>query len=397
MALTFKMEKMNTYYTFSCKFCGKEFNKKQALAGHQTFCKLNPDYNKTIVKVKKSLNKIQEKNNPKIDYEIICPKCGKIHIEHITKNNFEKGKYKKYCSSFCAHSASGIKTKEIKIKISDKLKTKEKIIKICKICNKPFQSSPSSWNRLFCDDCKNEIKNNKSQFFSKDDGKLYCKICGQEKTLNSCLPICNRKKLIERFLKIYFHFDLSVLGNFEKLNEELNRIKSLLYDDYFNKKLSLSDICKKYGFKGFGNICLTFQILNLKLRNFSESCHNAYLSGKMNKIEAKTKYKSGYHITWDGKKVFLRSSYELDYAKELDKMQIEYEVENLNIQYFDSIKNKMRVAIPDFYLPKTNEIIEIKSSWTYNETNMKDKFIEYKRQGFNPKLILNHKEIKNIF
>ena len=53
------------------------------------------------------------------------------------------------------------------------------------------------------------------------------------------------------------------------------------------------------------------------------------------------------------------------------------------------MKKRNRVAVPDFYLPETNEIIEIKSSWTFDKQNMKDKFIAYKNLGYIPKVILN--------
>jgi hypothetical protein len=70
-----------------------------------------------------------------------------------------------------------------------------------------------------------------------------------------------------------------------------------------------------------------------------------------------------------------------------------YEVENLHIKYFDSIKKIYRIAIPDFYLPLTNTIIEIKSNYTLNLQEIKDKFYEYKKLGYNIKLILEHKEV----
>lgn len=52
-----------------------------------------------------------------------------------------------------------------------------------------------------------------------------------------------------------------------------------------------------------------------------------------------------------------------------------------------------RGAIPDFYIPSTNTIIEIKSSWTLDEQNMKDKMKAYLDLGYNFKLICDHKEI----
>ena len=53
-----------------------------------------------------------------------------------------------------------------------------------------------------------------------------------------------------------------------------------------------------------------------------------------------------------------------------------------------------RVAIPDFYLPETNTIVEIKSNYFYDEQNMLDKHKEYKRHGYNFKLILEREEYK---
>lgn len=39
-------------------------------------------------------------------------------------------------------------------------------------------------------------------------------------------------------------------------------------------------------------------------------------------------------------------------------------------------------------------IIEIKSSWTLDKQNMKDKMKAYKELGYNFKLICDHKEIE---
>ena len=68
-------------------------------------------------------------------------------------------------------------------------------------------------------------------------------------------------------------------------------------------------------------------------------------------------------------------------------------VEELKIEYFDSQQSKKRVAIPDFYLPDTNEIVEIKSDFTLDIQEMLDKFDAYKKLGYIPKLILEGKEV----
>ena len=65
----------------------------------------------------------------------------------------------------------------------------------------------------------------------------------------------------------------------------------------------------------------------------------------------------------------------------------------IKIQYYDSRLQKIRVAIPDFYIPSTNTIVEIKSTYTLDVQNMKDKVKKYKELGYDFKLILNHKEV----
>ena len=67
----------------------------------------------------------------------------------------------------------------------------------------------------------------------------------------------------------------------------------------------------------------------------------------------------------------------IDYAIELDNKQIDYEMEFLHIKYYDTQLNEYRCAIPDFYIPSRNEIVEIKSVYTLDIQNMKDKFKSY--------------------
>ena len=51
--------------------------------------------------------------------------------------------------------------------------------------------------------------------------------------------------------------------------------------------------------------------------------------------------------------------------------------------------NKMRMAVPDFYIPSTNTIVEIKSEYTLNEQEMKDKAKQYIQNGYNFKLLVD--------
>lgn len=156
--------------------------------------------------------------------------------------------------------------------------------------------------------------------------------------------------------------------------------------------LSIPEIEKQYGVnRGF----YLLKFFEIKARSFKEADNVAIITGRLDlsKIQINNQYKTEYHTSWEGKKFFLRSSYETDYANKLDEQKIPYLVEELKLHYWDSQTNSERIAIPDFYLPETNEIVEIKSTYTFDEQNMKDKFAAYKKFGFKPKLILEKKEI----
>lgn len=128
----------------------------------------------------------------------------------------------------------------------------------------------------------------------------------------------------------------------------------------------------------------------------SKTLLNYYEHVKTEKLQhPKTKFKSGHHTSWEGKLFYYRSSYELDYCNLLDTLKISYEMESLRIRYFNTRKNREAIAIPDFYLKDLNTIVEVKSLFTYNPQDMKDRVKAYKRLGYNFKLILEHKEYKD--
>ena len=62
---------------YACKYCGKEFNTKQQLAGHTTFCELNPNKQNNLEKLKNIRN---SKKHVKPSTLYYCEFCGKpIH------------------------------------------------------------------------------------------------------------------------------------------------------------------------------------------------------------------------------------------------------------------------------------------------------------------------------
>lgn len=225
-----------------------------------------------------------------------------------------------------------------------------------------------------------------------------CNICNPKKNIIGCKycgelvckkpKICKRWRVLPTLIKL--GFNENTIGTLEYYNE-WNIIKNLLELEYFDNKLSLTDLSKKYNVN-FQTISGIFKQLEIKTRSNSEAVRLAHMQGKVS-IGSSYPYKHGWHITWDNKKVYYRSTYELDYCKILDDDKVDYNMENLRIEYWDSQQNSFRVSIPDFHLPDTNEIVEIKSNYTYDEQNMKDRFKQYKKLGYLPVLVLDHKEV----
>lgn len=286
----------------------------------------------------------------------------------------------------------------------------KKKIGICEVCGKEFtkefskqkfcsHSCSAKFNnkkriKLLSDDEKRErkIKENRRRVESRKLKSKKCNICGDFN--------CDKTKVCNHPIKWYktlgcFGFDLSKIGTYD-IHKEYYKIKELLYKEYFDNLLSPYDIAKKYGYdKSSENILHILKSFGFETRNLSNSLVNACLNGKMDtKIKKITDYqfKHGWHTTWDNKKIYYRSSYELEYAKNLDNNKILYEVEYFRLKYWDSVVKKYRVAIPDFFIVNENKIIEIKSRITFTKQNMIDKFNEYIKIGLNPILILEGKE-----
>lgn len=285
-------------------------------------------------------------------FEVKCEKCGKIFYVECSKSAFEKGKYRKFCSSECSHSR--VLSQETKDKISSSLK-KERVVK-CKVC-----------------------------------GNL---IINARKNKKCCSDRCRHISRIIPTLKKYFKLNLECLQS-EKIFDEIERIKEELTFEYWENNLTGIELGKKYNYPSACNITgKIFKYLEIPTRNIKDTNKLNVLKGKIEPQTTHLNYKQGWHTTWDNKEVYLRSSYEFDYAKKLDEDKIPYEVESLRIKYWDSQRQEFRCSIPDFYLPITNEIVEIKSRWTLDYQLMKDKIKEYKKLGYNVKVICDYEEIE---
>ena len=303
-----------------------------------------------------------------------CEECGKIF--------FPKRKTQRFCSSSCAVKNSnkkrGTQTDSTKEKISESLR--------------------KYYSNLNHKDAEHRT------FFGKKVRVLRskCPICGSRDCERK--GICCHTKAFFNSLS-YFGFDDSKLGT-EGVFEEYEKVKNILTKEYFENKMSPNDMKKKYNYpKTYENITHLLKSMGIRTRNLSESQINALITGNSSLPNCYDNsglhFHNGYHTTWDGKTVYYRSGEELKYALWLDNNKIPYNLEDLRIKYYDSQKKHMRIAIPDFHLTRTNEIVEVKSKATFNKQNMIDKFAEYSKQGYVPKLfyegkIYNMDEIMDI-
>lgn len=296
----------------------------------------------------------------------------------------------------------------------------------CQYCENTFQTNDS--NRKFC--CRHcsamyngyhsknrkmtdsAIANIKNGLSNSDKWKNYltsnnytdhianapvCRICGEKKNLCPKPDICKflKTNTLTKIL-VKFGFDLTKLGSIDSYNE-LFKIQKLLYNLYEIDKLSLVEISESYNISSASALLNTFKFLKIPIRNSKESVKNSIISGRFvpifnGKLPHNNRFKHGWHNTWDNHQVYYRSSYELEYAKYLDNLKIQYKMENLQIPYFHEIENKMRISVPDFYIPSLNMIIEIKSDFTYCRRDMISRFKSYKQNGYNYKLILENKD-----
>lgn len=270
------------------------------------------------------------------------------------------GCQKKFCSNSCAATYNNFKreprSNDYKIKMSNTIKQvyiSKGIIKKAKICN----------------------------------------ICGDENCSNL---FCKSKRQLVKSLIKNFGFDENTLGTgINNVIYEYNRVRDVLYDLYWNKKLSCREILKLYP-KFYGSasdMAHILKSLNISRRSISEAAHISLLKGDWSTCKwdknFKFKFRTFHHNTWENKTVFLRSAYELEYAKFLDSNKIKYDVESIRLEYYDSQKNMYRCSVPDFYLPDLNMIVEIKSFFTYDKQNMLDKFKAFKDNNYNYKLIMD--------
>jgi len=377
-----------------CKFCGKDIKdlKPTQKGQHVANCSMNP--NIKIIKDKRALSKIetQRAKNPILKIKLRCLNCNEEFEIDVIESYYKRGRYKKCCCEKCAKQYS---TKNY----DDDILKKD----FCKECGEEFLvKNRTKIGISTCTKCR-KLKRNRGKNIKNINKKLgdkniiekilVCKFCGDEKCKKP--EVCSKFRQKNNVYEKYLGFDSSKKGN-NDVYTEFDRIINELKFDYFDKELSIVEISKKYNMN-YKSMYLIFKKNNIVIRTFSEAVMNSIKNGKINYNNiVQYPYKSGMYITWKGDNVHYRSNYEKEYYSILDDKKVNYEVESLRIQYYDTQKKKIRIAIPDIYIKEINEIIEIKSKWTLNEINMKDKVKSYKKLGYNVRLIVGEGN-KNFF
>lgn len=267
-----------------------------------------------------------------------------------------------FCSAKCARSYSTAND------------TKETKILPCKHCGVDvIVDKRTAPTKCVCDKCK--------QNKMHDCTCVRCGLSFASKTKKTQCDSWECKSLVLPTLIRYFGFNEATVGT-SLYHKEFHRIRELLNELYTDNEMATTQIAEIFNHPKASNLGSVLKSLRIETRSFSEARQNSLLHNR-SQLPASPKFKSGWHTTWEGSAIFYRSSYELNYATKLDEMKISYQVESLRISYWDSQLMQNRIAIPDFYLPATNTIVEIKSEYTLDVQNMLDKIQQYKAHGHN--------------
>lgn len=292
----------------------------------------------------------------------------------------------KFCDNSCSAKYSNKRRKN-----DFKNDKRTKLVNCCD-CEKEIEVNiRSPKNGCKCENCRIYITTDSKKIRSEYTKHKICNYCGCGEC--SIPKICRKYQLFPALIK-YFGFDETKIGTIG-IYEEFERIKELIREEYHINRLSLSELISKYSDEKLHHEIFRkiLKALGIERRTISKALSQAIYDGKIDQDFKKKKYyKQGWHISWNGKKFFYRSSYELNYCKILDDQMIDYEMEKLRFWYWDTQKQKQRVAIPDFYIPVDNMIVEIKSNWTYDEQNMRDRVKAFEEHGYIFKMILEGKE-----
>lgn len=100
-------------------------------------------------------------------------------------------------------------------------------------------------------------------------------------------------------------------------------------------------------------------------RNSSEKMKQAWRDGKFDGVRV-GQCEWYTHVKSDGSKVRLQGTWEVVYARYLDKNNVTYEAHSKRLKYLNENQN-VRSYFPDFFLTNTNEHVDVKGALFYED------------------------------
>jgi hypothetical protein len=404
MIKSFRVYKNNT----KCKFCNDQ--RKYCYKDILTFitesgCILNTTNEEFVVKIMHSESKL----------DITC-KCG---------NNISKA-FQDYKRSQGCHKCSGetrkTSYKEIKYFIDEsgsKLLTTEEeykklnshsTISIICLCGENILKSFTQYKiRPNCQKCGDEKRNvtNIEKYgyknpFQNEKIKMKIKTTNIEKYgYENPMQNENIKLKTKETWKTNYGTDHPMQSNEIQNKSKLTNMMKYKVEYYFQTeefKLKSKDTClEKYGYEN------PLQNENIKLKSKATCLEKYGVEHPMQNPEVfdnliKKLYTKKEYILPSGNVIYLQG-YEPFYMDILLKSYDEKEILSDAVDmpeffYYLNCSNKPHVYYPDFYIPKDNLIIEIKSTWTLSRDIIKNmqKFKTIKYSNFNFKLIIFNKK-----
>lgn len=148
----------------------------------------------------------------------------------------------------------------------------------------------------------------------------------------------------------------------------------------FKRFKNISETLKKIAAEGKLPIQNLSEEAKIKVgKKISQTLKRKFRNGeiKLNDWGKRYRYRSSRH-----KEVKLRSKWEREVARFLDKHDINWKYEDSVIPYYDTEKNLFRNTVPDFYIPNFNLFIEVKGNGEIKSQNTQDKLKGVRNQGY---------------
>lgn len=225
-----------------CPYCKNHLMmNKRVFANHVRWCKSNPKFTEKNNKFKEKLSNTLKSKNPLIKYKLKCIVCNKEYELEMTKNIYDKGEYRKTCSSICSHKLStlnspldraykislGIRKYYVNNGLRESIEDNY-LYKICPNCNKEFKTKNK--NQICCSKkCAKEYKD-------YDNIKKILKLDNKEKIKK--LKILYRNSCVFKFsLNSYpneFDFNLINKYGWYKAKNHGNNLNGISRDHIYS-------------------------------------------------------------------------------------------------------------------------------------------------------------------